>query len=134
IQVSSQLTSTDGVAIEPQQVSFTTIFGDLALEAVEIDGTPAGNNPRLTEVPLTLDIVLRFTVPLDESSVQGAVGVSGVPTGGLQVSLSSDKREIHVKATQPLDYLTKYELTVSEGLQGEDGQAFSGTTRTLYTD
>lgn len=134
IQVSSQLAATDGATIAPQQVSFTTIFGDLALESIEIGGAPAGNGPRITEVPLTLDLALRFTVPLEASSVQGAVGVSGVPSGGLQVSLSADKHEIHVVATQPLDYLTRYTLTVSEGLKGEDGQAFSGATRTLYTD
>ncbi len=134
IHISAQLTGADGAAISPQQVSFTTVAGGLVLESIVIDGLAVTDASRLTEVPLTLDMALRFSVPLNETSVQGAVQVSGISSGGLRVSLSPDKHEIHLVSSQPLDYLTRYTLTISDGLKGADGQVFSGAERTLYTD
>lgn len=134
ILISGQLAGVDGSAISPQEISFTTVGGALKLETIEINGHPQENALRITEVPLTLDIVLRFSAPLDASTVQGAVRLAGSSAGNLRVTLSADKREIFLSAAQPLDYLTRYTLTVSDGLKDVDGQGFSGLERTLYTD
>lgn len=134
IQISGHLVGADGSTIGPQQISFTTVGGALVVEAIEINGNSQEDASRITEAPLTLDLVLRFSAPLDAATVQDAVRLSGSPAGNLRATLSADKREIHLATTQPLAYLTRYTLTVSDGLKDAEGQAFSGLERTLYTD
>lgn len=133
IQVSAQLKAENGAGFAAQIISFSTVFGDLSVESIEVDNSTVGNTTRITDVPLDLDITIRFSVSLDESTIKNAVRLSNIATGDLHVSLSTDKKALHLTTAQSLDYLKKYELTISDVLKGEDGQSFSGLARTLYT-
>src|SRR5690606_36018679 len=111
LKVSDQLKGADGSMITSQNVSFRTIVGELTINSIEIGGTVAGNTVRLTDVPLHLDVILHFSAPLLEETVKNAVSLSGNGVSNLQASISNDKRKVHLTTPQPLDYLSKYELT-----------------------
>ncbi len=133
LHISDQLKAADGAGISPQSVSFTTKIGDLTVISLEVDGEKVGNTGRITEVPLSLDLTIHFSSPIQEESIQDAIRLSGPTPAPVQASLSTNKQVLHLSTAQPLDYLSKYQLTISEVLQGEDGQNFPEWSRTLYT-
>ena len=92
IQVSTALKSEEGAGIDAQRVSFTTVAGDLSVESIEVGGTDVGNAVRITNVPPDLGITIRFSVALNEATVQDAVHVEGIPGGALQVAVSADRQ------------------------------------------
>lgn len=133
LHVSDRLKAADGAGTSQQSVSFRTLVGGLTIDSIEIGETVAETTGRLTDVPLNLDMTLQFSDPLLEESVQNAFNLSGKVGAVIQVSLSEDKKTLQLTTAQPLEYLSKYELTISDALRGEDGQNFPGWSRTVYT-
>ncbi len=134
IGISDQLQGTDGSRIHAQDIQFKTVMDDLRVVAFEVGGEDVGNTTILTQVPLDLGVIVRFSVALDESSVQNAVTLQGATgASSIQLVLAEDKRSFSLTSSTALKDLTKYDLQISEALVGAGGEGFAGLTKTLYT-
>lgn len=133
IEVSSDLEATDGARIVPQSVRFQTEQTDLRVISIEAGGESSGTSEVITNVPLALDMNIRFSAPLSEASLQNAISISGTGTVGIQLSLADNGQLLQLTSTEPLSYLSKYTLSISNALQGQGGEGFSGLSRTLFT-
>ena len=134
ISISDQLKGTDGSRVHTQSVQFRTVMGDLRVVAVEVGSENVGDAAVLTQVPLHLGMTIRFSVALDEASLQNAVTLQGADgTRSVQFALAEDKQAVSLTSGTALKDLARYELHISEALTGAGGEGFSGMAKTLYT-
>ncbi|MEM9673134.1 MAG: glucoamylase family protein [Bacteroidota bacterium] len=131
LQISSQLSGTLGETFAGTQLRFKTTLGDLELISVTAGGEEVPATGRTLDVLLNLSLTLNFSVPVSQSSVTEAVRLSGAPE--LEFNFSDENKTVNITSSNNLDYLTRYDLTVSDQLTGEQGEAFAGLSRTLYT-
>lgn len=134
LSISNLLRTDDGTGFTAKSITFSTLGEQVRLLSIKVgDHTISSDVSPITDVPLELDMTLHFSTTLAEESIEDAILLSGVRTESLHVTLTSDKRSIYIKAKQPLPYLKKYELAISEVLKGTDGQSYAGLKKNLYT-
>ena len=131
LQISSQLVGTLGETFEEIQLRFKTILGKLEIVSATIGSEEIPTASRVLDVPLNLTLVLNFSIPVSQSSVTEAVSLSGSPE--LEFSFSDENQTVNITTTDNLNYLSRYKLTVSNQLVGQQGESFSEFSRTLYT-
>ena len=134
LAVSEQLRGTDGSRGPVYAIQFKTLVEDLQVVAIEVDGENKGQDNVLTDIPLELQLTLRFSNPVDQASLEKAITLTGATgTASIQLGLASDAQSVTLVSNASLDGLTKYELRISDALVGAGGERFSGLTKTLYT-
>jgi len=131
LQISSQLAGTLGETFAGAQLRFKTVLGNLQIISAIIEEEEIPPTGRVLGVPLNLSMVLNFSVPVSQSSLEESVGLSG--SSELEFSFSNENKTVSVTTSNTLDYLTRYNFTISDQLVGEQGEPFSGFTRTLFT-
>lgn len=134
LTISEQLRGADGSRGPTYNVPFKTLMEDLQVIAIEVDGKNRGEDDVLADIPLDLRMSLRFSNPLDKTTVENAITLAGpAGTANIQLNLAADGQSVTLVSSSPLDGLTKYELRVSDALVGAGGEGFSGLTKILYT-
>ncbi|WP_225000074.1 glucoamylase family protein [Cesiribacter sp. SM1] len=133
LSITDQLTGASGETFEPRELSFRTKAGALTVTALTIDGRSVSSASRISNVPADLKMAVNFSVPVNPASFEDALSITGPGSAGLQVTYSNDQKTAEVTTTAPLQYLTKYEFSISNQLQGTGGEGFSGISKTLYT-
>lgn len=134
LSISSALKGAGGATFVAKTINFTTIADEFSLLSIKAGDHIAENNlTPITDVPLDLNLTLEFSNALDSESAKTAIRITNVLPSNLNITLSADKKSVHIQAKENLAYLRKFELNISEALQSEDGQTYNGLKRPLYT-
>lgn len=134
LSISSALKGAGGATFVAKTINFTTIADEFSLLSIKAGDQIAENNlTPITDVPLDLNLTLEFSNALDSESAKTAIRITNVLPSNLNITLSADKKSVHIQAKENLAYLRKFELNISEALRSEDGQTYNGLKRPLYT-
>ncbi|WP_430816632.1 glucoamylase family protein [Carboxylicivirga sp. RSCT41] len=133
LTVSSELTSENGSEFDGTDIQFTTIQGTLVLESMLINENDVTHAGFIQDVPLTLDITMRYSESVDRSSLESAIKVTGDIAPELSFTYSDNDQVITISTQSPLSYYRSYDLTISDQLEGADGANFSGYATQLFT-
>lgn len=134
LSISSALKGAGGVTFVAKTINFTTIADEFSLLSIKAGDHIVENNlTPITDVPLDLNLTLEFSNALDSESAKTAIRITNVLPSNLNITLSADKKSVHIQAKENLAYLRKFELNISEALRSEDGQTYNGLKRPLYT-
>lgn len=134
LSISSALKGAGGATFVAKTINFTTMADEFSLLSIKAGDQIAENNlTPITDVPLDLNLTLEFSNALDSESAKTAIRITNVLPSNLNITLSADKKSVHIQAKENLAYLRKFELNISEALQSEDGQTYNGLKRPLYT-
>lgn len=133
LELRSELKGANGEKFEPLEVSFKTKAGELEITSINIDGKNIGNESRISNVPVDLKMTVNFSFPVKTESFEDAVTISGPGSSGLEITYSNDQKTAEITTSGKLQFLKKYEFSISDALEGSAGGNFSGFSKTLYT-
>lgn len=133
IQLTGNLKSVDGTAFAERTIQFTTVRSDLRLVRIVYEEQESDNSPLLTDIPLDFAVTIHFSAPLSTASLNEAFSLSGPQAEQVTFSLTDAGKTLRLQSDQPLPYLTRYNLILSDELTGAEGEKFAGMSRTLYT-
>src|SRR5690606_16618445 len=134
LTVSERLRGADGSQAPTYTIAFKTVMDDLRVIALEVGGEDVEQDQMLMDIPLDLQLALRFSNPLDEASLAQAMSLIGASGAAkIQMNLASDGQSVSLVASTALEGLMRYELHISDALAGAGGERFSGFTKTFYT-
>ncbi|MBT0812411.1 Ig-like domain-containing protein [Litoribacter ruber] len=133
IQITDQLKGAGGNAFSATNVSFKTQIGDLTLQSFTIENSEELRSGRIVNVPLEPQFTLNFSHPINRESIQQAVRLSSSSGPDLNFAFEENDTKVIITSTGSLEYLARYEISVSEALQGAEGESFAGTSRTFFT-
>ncbi|MCT4646213.1 MAG: Ig-like domain-containing protein, partial [Carboxylicivirga sp.] len=124
LRINDELKSIGGRSFENQELRFRTVQGEMKLQSIIINGTDVLNENMITDVPLTLKITLQFSEPVNRSSFQNALHITGNNVPNLSFVYSDNDQTIQVTSAAELRYLSKYDFTIQKSLESVDGAIF----------
>lgn len=105
LELSEQLKGVGGESFSPMEVSFKTALGDLLIVSLEIGGSPVPETGRILDTPLDFTMTVHFSLPVDETSLNNAMSLSGPNAPSLESVLSDNNQTASITGTAPLKYL-----------------------------
>lgn len=133
IQLSDQLKGISGNTFSPQSLNFKTQIGNLTLESFTIENAQKLSSGRLVNVPLEPEFTLIFSQPIHRESIQQALRFIGRSGPELNFAFEENDTKVIITSMGPMDYLAKYEISISENLQGAEGENFAGISKMFFT-
>lgn len=133
ILISSGLQGLNGERFAGAELLFRTSVAPLTILVASIAGEDISSGTTVDEVPQDLSISLEFSSPVDRTSLEESVVMSGPDVPALTFSYSNDDRVVLIGTTAPLRHLSKFELAISQNVKGSNGESFAGFSKTLYT-
>ncbi|AHM61420.1 hypothetical protein D770_15830 [Flammeovirgaceae bacterium 311] len=133
LEINSSLRGAAGERIEPLELSFRTRSGALTVNAISIDGRDIRSASRVPNVPIDLKIALNFAVPVNPETFENALSLAGPGNTALEIAYADDHKTAEITTSGALQYLSKYEFSISSQLKGASGESFSGFHTTFYT-
>lgn len=130
VVVTEHLTSAEGVNSKPVSIGFRTSANTLVINNVYFNGMDAGTLGRLQSIPLDLSVTIDFSSAVNVTTLEQALSIPGV---SVQVTASNDSRTMTVESVNSLDYLKKYEFSISDELKSEAGGSFDGYEIEFFT-
>lgn len=128
--LTSSLKSASGQSLEPVSFQFKTKANALELLSATFNGQEALQTSRLQNVPVDLEVEFSFSTPIDQSSFEQALNLSGI---NYSITYTDNNRKALVNSSQSLTYLKKYQLNLSNQLTSEAGGSFEGFEQEFYT-
>jgi hypothetical protein len=132
VQLSDAIEGERGESFTGAEIRFRTVPGALSLVSVEIGGKSAMGTARVTDIPLSPDIAVEFSLSLDESSLPGAIVIEGPGNPNPTYTLSQDGKSVVLSGVTLKD-LTRYRLLIKNEIRGATGETFAGYNRYFYT-
>nr|PZN52423.1 MAG: hypothetical protein DIU61_11495 [Bacteroidota bacterium] len=132
VELSDELTGQGGEPFSGAEIRFKTVPGALSLVTLDIGGKNAIGVGRIADVALAPEITIEFSLPLDESSLQGSIAIEGPGSPTPAISLSQDGKSVVISGLTLKD-LTRYRLVIENNVRGVNGETFAGYTRQFYT-
>lgn len=115
-------------------VTFTTEVGTLVLEEVTINGKDLNTSGIIQDIDPDLEIVAKFSHPVNELTLdRQSVKLSGQILPEYDIDLSEDLQSFTLNVTSPLKDLTRYELTLTDQIESNEGHVFEGFDQAFYT-
>jgi len=133
IILSGDLLGVKGETFAQREISFKTAVANLIINSAEAGVQNIIGVNTIADVPLNLPITINFSAPINTASLEGAASITGPDAGALMFSYSDDNHAVHITSASPLRYLTKYQFSLSQTLEGALGEPFAGFSKTLYT-
>lgn len=133
ILISSGLQGLNGERFAGVELLFRTSVAPLTILVASVAGEDISSGNTIDEVPQDLSISLEFSSPVDRTSLEESVVMTGPDVPALIFSYSNDDRVALIGTTTPLRHLSKFELEISQNVKGANGESFAGLSRTLYT-
>jgi hypothetical protein len=136
LTISDELRGIDNQSFLGFTISFTTAPAQLSISSITIDGKPALNQERITNVPTENAIIeVIFSSPLDPSTITSQTILAGgnnlsIP---LAVSLSDENKKLVVELNGKLDDLRRYQFAISANVKGAQGEEFQSYTRNFFS-
>jgi hypothetical protein len=133
IVISNQLRGAGGERFQGATIKFKTALGELKVLQWTMGGETKSSSI-ITDTPLTIDLEIRFTQPLNITTVSPAsIILTGPVVSPLQFTFSSENKTLTVTSVNPLKDLSKYRLVINDKLKGTNGETFSGFILDFYT-
>jgi hypothetical protein len=134
IEFNDQLKGNSGELFIAQQVSFKTVLENLKITSLKIGAQTVENEfDRIMNIPLNVTILINFSAPIDASTLQSSIGLSGSLAPAFTTTLSNNNQTVQLTANGPCQYLSKYTLNISSLLKGAQAETFLPYSRTFYT-
>ncbi|WPZ10403.1 glucoamylase family protein [Roseivirga spongicola] len=130
VSLTDELRSADGAAITPTSFQFRTQAGELELVSVLMNGEAISNNPRVQNVDPQLTLTFEFSTPINVSTFETAFRLQGK---SVNIVSSNEDKTITVTPTTSLDYIKKYNFSISDDLESAEGRGFDGYSLEFYT-
>jgi hypothetical protein len=130
VSLTDELRSADGATITPTSFQFRTQAGELELVSVLMNGEPISNNPRVQNVDPQLTLTFEFSTPINVSTFETAFRLQGK---SVNIVSSNEDKTITVTPTTSLDYIKKYNFSISDDLESAEGRGFDGYSLEFYT-
>ncbi|KEO74686.1 glucoamylase family protein [Anditalea andensis] len=131
--ISSSLKNAKGGSFAGQEISFSTLPGNLEILSLTIthaDETLAG---RIVNVPLDFTMIIDFSDPIDTESFRTASSMTGTEVPALHFTFENEHKRAIITGSGPLQYLRKYQFNLANTLKGADGGSFTGLNRAFFT-
>ncbi len=133
ILLTDQLRGANGNAIITQNLYFKTQIGDLTLVSFTIQDAEELRPDRLVNVPLEPEFTLVFSHPINRESIQQAIRFIGRSGPELNLTFKENDTKVVITSSGAMEYLAKYEISITDNLQGAEGESFAGTSITFFT-
>src|SRR5690606_39717704 len=102
-----------------------TVRSDLRLVRIVYEEQESDNSPLLTDIPLDFAVAIHFSAPLSTASLNEAFSLSGPQAEQVTFSLTDAGKKLRLQSDQPLPYLTRYNLILSDELTGARSEEHS---------
>lgn len=133
IEITGGLRGSGGETFTPVQINFKTVMGTLSIVSITVDDQSMLANDRITDVALEATWTIVFSIAVGAESLDNSINLSGSGSNDIQTSLSADGKTATVTVDDPLTYLSKYTLSISDDLKGIGGEGFTGFAKAFYT-
>lgn len=133
IVISENLKGVNGNPFAGTEVQFETLVGGLTVVNAEFEQSQKTQTGRVVDVSLEMDLVMEFSDPLDASSIPQALRLTRNGNVPVQYVLENEGKKLRIKSQNKLQYLSKYQVSLSNQLKGKDGQSFSGWNQSFFT-
>jgi len=133
LKISDNLEGENGETFSGQTYSFVTIIPPLVIEQIVIDGTVVNPLTRIKEIGRTPQIDLHFNSPVNKNDL---MAYSFYKTGSSAIGFAVnqiDEKTISIVPNHALNGFTKYQLTISSGIENQIGKPFEGLDLNFYT-
>lgn len=134
LAISNELKGSGGQSFESKEFQFKTVLADLKITSFKVGNVELGTSNTLNNVDVDLSITLNFSTPINTSSLEEAAQLSGAGDTNLKFTYSDFDQTAHIASNNSLDYLLKYEFSISDKLKGKEGEPFTGASKILYTE
>ena len=133
LSVGKELKSADGGEVDPVTLQFKTLTAKLTLTSFSIGEKEALIPGLLDEVSLSPQIVMTFSSDVDPATA--ASNNVTLKQNGVIVAVTSvvDGATLTVIPDAPLKHLSRFQVSISKGLAGANGEPFDGVQREFYT-
>lgn len=132
VRLSDEIRGQRGEQFTGAEIRFKTVPGALSIVSVNIGGKNAFGTGRVSDVPISPEITVEFSLPLDESSLPGSIAIEGPGSVTPTLTLSPDGKSVVISGVTLKD-LTRYRLVVENVVRGANGETFAGYNRQFYT-
>lgn len=134
LSITDQLKGSGGATFQAQAINFKTVPGSLVLLATRFNGQ-AATSLRVTNIAIAgLQVEYDFSVPLNPATVSNSVfRVTGPTVVAVATELYNDNKSVRVTTSSNLQYLSKYQATISNALRGAEGQSLAALQRDFFT-
>ncbi|MDX5338045.1 MAG: Ig-like domain-containing protein [Cyclobacteriaceae bacterium] len=133
LEILTTLQSSRGTGFVGQTISFSTQSGTLKVESATFSGGEILPNGRIQNVDLILEAQLNFNFPLDPSTLQDALKLTGPEVPSLSLEIGENQKVLKIRSSVPLRDLSRFHLLITDALTGVNGEKFSGWQQEFYT-
>lgn len=135
LEVATTMKGAKGESFAGSTVEFKTIMGSLAVTSIKTNNQEIIHEQRITDIPVdNLVFEIAFSAPLNPATIDGddfrIGGFSQVP---VTITLSNENKTANVAASGKLSDLRRYEINISDDIEGENQEALTSITKTFYT-
>ncbi len=133
LEIKSSLKGASGEIVNSQNIVFKTIPADLKILSFKVNDQDIGQEKILLDVPKNLNLSIQFSAPVQNSTVSDGVILAGSASANLKFDLSENGTLLAIQSTSSLQFLSKYELTLTSNVKGINGESLPETKKTLFT-
>ena len=134
--VSDQLKGENGENFSGHTVIFTTSPGHLEVTSFSIAGTDALTDERITDIPLEgTEVEIVFSNALDPSTANAQnirITQNGIALSST-ITVTEENKKISMAVSDKLKDLTRYQVTISNGLKGSNSETMQQLSEVFYT-
>jgi hypothetical protein len=131
LRIANTIRGASGETFAGLTVNFSTQNGTMTIETVTLNGIDFSQNS-LRDVDWNdVEIRVRFSHPLDPNDYESHFFLA--PGVEKSISLSTDRYEVTVQNTEPLEYYEKFYFYAQNTLTAANGFSFEGFTNTFVT-
>ncbi len=132
IDISNSLKSANGADFPGKEVFFKTILEEVQIESFTIENSNTTPTGTIVDVPVSFSIVIQFSTPINQESLQYATSLTGPNAPSLQFSFSNNGQEVTLTGNSNLQYLSQYTIEIDASLEGVNGEKFEEWSNTFY--
>lgn len=136
LQIDQSVSGSGGEKLtQAMMVIFKTAAIPLVLQSMKLDGTDMLTAPEVNEVdPNNFILELSFSSPLNTESLNSTtIQISGSDNPSPLKFVLSNEHTVSVTATEPLADWTRFQIRITDGVKGAEGEAAQPLTKTFYT-
>lgn len=129
----SSLKGKNGESLVPITATFNTLGVMLTIVSMKVGGIDATNQSLTTDVPLNASVELTFSSAISPSTIAAGLSWKSQVPISFTTTLSNESKTITLTPAAQLVDLTKFTLTATPSLEGQQGESFSGYSKIFYT-
>jgi hypothetical protein len=133
VNISTQLKGVANQTFPGYATSFKTIIGEIEITSITVGGKNISST-RVTDVPLTLDMKIEFSVPVNTETIDlSSVALVSNGTTPLNFTFSNDNKTLNITSSQKLKQLAKYTVLITDEIKGKNNEVLQTQSKVFYT-